>query len=100
MVLRSIEKQTIIPEEVLLLMMVVLLKQKKLLTKFQKDSDLNIIHSWQEDNGFRAAKSRNKAIAKSCGDYIILIDGDIILHPKFIQDHVNKCKSWLFYSGI
>ena len=46
---------------------------------------MNIIHSWQEDNGFRAARSRNKAIFKSSGDYIVLIDGDIILHPNLCE---------------
>ena len=72
---------------------------KELIDKFYKDSELNIIHSWQEDIGFRAAKSRNKAIAKSSGDYIILIDGDIILHPQFIQDHVNNAKVGYFIQG-
>ena len=58
-----------------------------------------MIHSCQEDKGFRAAKSRNKAIAKSNGDYIILIDGDMILHPKFIQDHISKAESGYFVQG-
>ena len=57
------------------------------------------IHSWQEDSGFRAAKSRNKAITKTTGDYIILVDGDIILHPKFIEDHINNAESGYFVQG-
>ena len=97
--LRSIEKQTIVPEEVVIADDGSTAETKEIIDKFQKDSDLNIIHSWQEDNGFRVAKSRNKAIAKSCGDYIILIDGDIILHPKFVQDHVNNAKVGYFMQG-
>ena len=97
--LRSIEKQTIVPEEVVIADDGSTSETKEIIDKFQKDSDLNIIHSWQEDNGFRVAKSRNKAIAKSCGDYIILIDGDIILHPKFVQDHVNNAKVGYFMQG-
>ena len=97
--LRSIEKQTIVPEEVVIADDGSTAETKEIIDKFQKDSDLNIIHSWQEDNGFRVAKSRNKAIAKSYGDYIILIDGDIILHPKFIQDHVNNAKVGYFMQG-
>ena len=97
--LRSIEKQTIVPEEVIIADDGSTAETKEIIDKFQKDSDLNIIHSWQEDNGFRVAKSRNKAIAKSCGNYIILIDGDIILHPKFVQDHVNNAKVGYFIQG-
>ena len=29
-------------------------------------------------------------INKASGDYIILIDGDTILHPNFIQDHIES----------
>ncbi len=99
LVLKSIENQTIVPEEVVIADDGSTVETKEIIVKFQKDSDLNIIHSWQEDNGFRAAKSRNKAIAKSYGDYIILIDGDIILHPKFVQDHVNNAKVGYFMQG-
>ena len=99
LVLKSIENQTIVPEEVVIADDGSTVETKEMIGKFQKDSDLNIIHSWQEDNGFRAAKSRNKAIAKSSGDYIVLIDGDIILHPKFIQDHVHNAKVGYFMQG-
>jgi len=99
LVLKSAENQTIVPEEIVIADDGSNVETKEMIAKFQKNSELNIIHSWQEDNGFRAAKSRNKAIAKSCGDYIILIDGDIILHPKFIQDHVNNSKFGHFIQG-
>jgi len=99
LVLKSVENQKIAPEEVVIADDGSTVETKEIITKFQKDSELNIIHSWQEDNGFRAAKSRNKAIAKSSGDYIVLIDGDIILHPKFIQDHINSAKAGYFIQG-
>ena len=100
LVLKSVENQTIAPDVVVIADDGSTVETKEIIVKFQKDSDLNIIHSWQEDNGFRAAKSRNKAIAKSYGDYIILIDGDIILHPKFIQDHVKSAKVGYFIQGF
>jgi glycosyltransferase involved in cell wall biosynthesis len=58
-----------------------------------------LTHSWQQDKGFRAAKSRNKAIVKSNGDYIILIDGDMILHPQFIEDHISNAEPGYFVQG-
>ncbi len=97
--LKSIENQTISPDEVIIADDGSSDETQKVISKFQQDSELKIIHSWQEDLGFRVAKSRNKAIAKSCGDYIILIDGDIILHPKFVQDHVNNAQVGYFIQG-
>lgn len=58
-----------------------------------------VIHSWQEDEGFRLAASRNKAIAKTRGDYIVLIDGDIILERHFIADHARFARSGCFVQG-
>jgi glycosyltransferase involved in cell wall biosynthesis len=74
-------------------------KTKDLITKFNKECAMNIIHSWQEDNGFRAARSRNNAILKSTGDYIVLIDGDTILHPNFVKDHLNSAEQGYFVQG-
>ena len=36
--------------------------------------------------GFRLASIRNKAIAKASKEYIIQIDGDIVLHKDFVKD--------------
>ena len=99
LVLRSIEAQTILPDEIVIADDGSIFKTKEVINRFQKDSDLNIIHSWQEDKGFRVAKSRNKAIARSSGDYIVLIDGDTILHSKFIQDHINNAEPGYFIQG-
>jgi len=99
LVLQSIESQTKLPEEVIIADDGSNDNTEKLIINYQESSSLNIIHSWHKDNGFRVAKTRNKAIAKSCGDYIILIDGDVILHPKYIQDHINNAKIGYFIQG-
>ncbi|MDB3892699.1 glycosyltransferase family 2 protein [Candidatus Thioglobus sp.] len=99
LVLKSITRQTISPEEVIIADDGSGIDTKATIRAFQKISNLNIIHSWQKDSGFRAAKSRNKAIAKSRGDYIVLIDGDMILHPKFVEDHVNHVEQGCFVQG-
>ena len=99
LVLKSIENQIIFPEEVVIADDGSTFETKEIIAKFQKDSDLNIIHSWHEDNGFRVARARNKAIVKSSGDYIILIDGDTILHSRFIQDHINNAEPGYFIQG-
>lgn len=69
------------------------------ITRLAEDSPVPLIHSWQQDRGFRAARSRNKAINKSTGDYLILIDGDIIMEHHFIADHIQAAKTGFFVQG-
>jgi glycosyltransferase involved in cell wall biosynthesis len=99
LVIESIKRQTILPDEVIIADDGSIEKTKDLITTFKKDYGLNIIHSWQEDIGFRAARSRNKAILKSSGDYIVLIDGDMLLHPQFVQDHIAIAEPGCFVQG-
>lgn len=70
-----------------------------IVAEFQKKSPVPIIYVWQPDEGFRLAMIRNKAIAQSTGDYIIQIDGDIMLHPRFIEDHEKEAKKGKFVCG-
>lgn len=72
---------------------------KKVIEKFQEKSDIKIIHSWQEDKGFRAAMARNKAVAKSKGKYLIFIDGDMVLDKDFVLDHLEVAKRGIFIQG-
>ena len=99
LVLKSVRNQTIRPDEVIIADDGSNEETKNLIINFNKSSDISIIHSWQEDIGFRAARSRNKAILKSSGDYIVLIDGDMILHSNFIQDHIESSKYGYFVQG-
>ena len=99
LVLHSVQNQTILPKEVIIADDGSTKETQKMILDFQVASQLNLTHSWQNDKGFRAAKSRNKAIAKSKGEYIILIDGDMALHPKFIEDHISHAESGCFIQG-
>ena len=56
-------------------------------------------YQWQEDLGFRAARCRNRAMAAARGDYVILIDGDMVLHPAFVADHVALAAPGHFLQG-
>ena len=99
LVIESIKRQTILPDEVIIADDGSTKETKDLINNFKKDTDLNIIHSWQEDMGFRASRSRNNAIFKSSGDYIVLIDGDTILHTNFVKDHIANAESGFFVQG-
>lgn len=62
-------------------------------------SPVPVLHSWQKDKGFRLAKSRNKAIARAQGEYIVLVDGDIVMERHFIEDHLKFCRPGFFIQG-
>ncbi len=56
-------------------------------------------HVWQEDSGFRKTVIMNKGLAACTGEYIIQIDGDIIMHRLFIEDHLRCLKKGVFICG-
>lgn len=62
-------------------------------------SPIPIHHIWQEDDGFRLAQSRNRALAAATGDYIIIIDGDMVLEHHFIADHIRHAQLGRFIQG-
>ena len=58
-----------------------------------------VVHVWQEDLGYRLSASRNRAIAVAKGNYIVLVDGDMLLHRDFIRDHRRLAIEGTFIQG-
>jgi glycosyltransferase involved in cell wall biosynthesis len=56
-------------------------------------------HVWHPDRGFRAAEIRNRALAMARGEYILLVDGDCILHPAFTRSHLAFARTGTFVQG-
>ncbi len=71
----------------------------KKIHEFSKVFQCRFDHIWQEDQGFRAARIRNRAIAKATGEYIILLDGDCIPPRRFIEDHLVLAEESFFFQG-
>jgi len=44
-------------------------------------------HLTQPDVGWRKNQALNNAIRQASADYLIFIDGDCVLHPRFIENH-------------
>jgi glycosyltransferase involved in cell wall biosynthesis len=99
LVIKSIRHQSIIPDEIIIADDGSTKETKAVIDSFMGDPLLEIIHSWHEDKGFRASRSRNNAILKSSGEYIILVDGDTILHTDFIKDHIKHAEPGFFAQG-
>lgn len=62
-------------------------------------TDLDIVHTTQEDRGIRKARSQNNAIIQCSGDYLIFIDGDCLPYSSFITAHATLAKRGHVLSG-
>lgn len=49
-------------------------------------------HLTQEDLGWRKNRALNRAILSAKSDYLVFIDGDCVLHPRFMEHHVKYAK--------
>jgi glycosyltransferase involved in cell wall biosynthesis len=54
----------------------------------------------QPHEGFRLARLRNLAIAATTADYLVFIDGDMLLHAEFIADHLRIARRGWFTQGV
>lgn len=99
LVLKSVMRQTLLPEEIIIADDGSNTETKNLIDFYKEKCYIPILHIWQEDIGFRKSKILNKAIAASSNDYIIQIDGDCILHKNFVEDHVGNAKRGQYLYG-
>lgn len=56
-------------------------------------------HLTQEDKGWRKNKALNAAIMAARADWLIFIDGDCVLHPRFIEMHVRYSAPHVVLAG-
>ncbi len=99
LVLKSVLTQSSIPNEIIIADDGSTITTKETISFLKTQNSINIKHIWQEDNGFQKTRILNKAIVEAKGDYIIQIDGDLILHYNFIKDHLSKAKKGQFIHG-
>ena len=98
-VLDSALHQTMLPSEIVIGDDGSTDKTRQLIESYAQSSPVPIVHVWQEDKGFRRTSILNKAIARAKGDYIIQVDGDVILDSHFIADHVDVAQKGCFVCG-
>ncbi len=98
-VLESVKRQTVLPDEVIIADDGSREDTQEMLNLLRETFPVPLIHSWHEDAGFRAALSRNRAMSKAINEYIIIIDGDIVLSSTFIESHKNFAKPNQFIQG-
>lgn len=97
LVLQTVAEQTRIPDEVVVcddgssVDTIILVRQW--------ERKLPIRYAWQPDRGFRAARSRNLGILKSSASYLVWIDGDCLLPPQFVENHLQLAKAGCLVAG-
>ena len=99
LLLLSVLNQTILPNEVIIADDGSRDDTKQLIADFQKKFPVPLLHIWHEDIKNRKPKIMNQAIAVAKYDYIVEIDGDIIMNKHFIEDHLTNAKKEQYLYG-
>ncbi len=99
MALRSIAAQSVLPDEVIVADDGSTRSTAAMVRKIAKDFPVELIHVWQEDKGFRAARVRNLGASKASGDMLVFIDGDMVLHKDFMKFHLLHASRDSFLHG-
>ena len=72
---------------------------KWVIDRFKSETDLEIKHVWQPDDGFRKCKILNKALLAADGEYFIVTDGDCIPRHDFVIEHRHHAEPGCYLSG-
>lgn len=98
-VLKSVMRQTRKPDEIIIADDGSGAATEAIIRKYAALMGIPFHHAWHKDDGFRKSIILNKAVKRSESDYIIEIDGDIVLHAKFVEDHINHARRGVFIQG-
>lgn len=97
--LASVMRQSLLPQEVIIADDGSGSTTARVVADWQRRAPMPVRHVWQEDIGFRLARSRNRAIAAARNEYLLLIDGDMLLHSRFVEDHIHCARPDCFIQG-
>jgi glycosyltransferase involved in cell wall biosynthesis len=99
LVLRSAFAQVELPDEIIVADDGSREDTRELVSGLAAGAPVPVRHCWQEDRGFRLAEIRNRAIAMARGDYVIMVDGDVVLGPEFVRDHKRAARRGRWVQG-
>lgn len=99
-VLASVARQTRWPDEVLVAEDGSGQPTADVVKEFQAKARCRVRHLTQHHDGFRAGRIRNAAIAASDCEYLVLLDGDMVVHPQFLEDHLALARPGFYSQGV
>jgi len=86
-VLASVAAQSEPPDELLVAEDGLDAATSRVVAQYAAAAGYPVRHLRQPHEGFRAGRIRNAAIAVTDCDYLVLLDGDMVVHPGFLADH-------------
>lgn len=99
LVLATVRAQTVLPDEVLIADDGSRDDVREFLAREAATFPVPLRHLWQEDAGFRKARILNEAMAQAKGDYLIAIDGDVMIHREFVRSHLRFARRGWYIQG-
>lgn len=66
---------------------------------FKREAPFRVEHAWQEDIGFRLARSRNNAVRHARGEFLLFLDHDILLPLGFFGTLRRTIRPGWFVGG-
>lgn len=99
-VLGSLARQQVAPDEIVIADDGSGAATQEIIAAFISRSAVPARQVSQPHEGFRAARLRNLGIAATTADYIVFIDGDMLLHPSFIADHRRVARPGFYTQGV
>lgn len=96
-VLESVCIQDVVPQQVIIAHDTIDDAIDPLLAQFSKLLPLDHIN--QQDTGFNKNRILNKAVMASKNEQLVFIDGDCVLHPKFVVAHQKGIQKGVFTAG-
>lgn len=98
--LSSLRQQTRMPDRVCIADDGSDSRTKAVLSQFcSANPQIDLRHVWHEDTGFRKTRILNDSVRSSTADYLIFIDDDCLMHPRFIERHLYMASRAYFLTG-
>jgi glycosyltransferase involved in cell wall biosynthesis len=97
--LASVRAQRRMPDEVIIADDGSGEETRRLIERESASFPVPLRHIWHEDSGFRLATIRNKSMAAAVGEYLIQVDGDLVLHPAFVDAHTTFARRGSYAQG-
>lgn len=71
----------------------------EIIEEFNRLAPGPVVHAWQEDIGFRLARSRNNAVRHARGGFLLFLDHDILVPPTFFRTVRRTIRPGWFVGG-
>lgn len=70
-----------------------------LVAGFARQAPVPVVHAWHAREGWGVCRARNAALARADADYVVTVDGDMLLDPDFLADHARHARRGCWVQG-